>query len=73
MSEYEKIIITKLNTLIKLAAISALRGRELKEQVAILDRMGYQPKEIAEILGKTPNHIRVALHALRKGRNENER
>ncbi len=72
MNEFEKLIVTKLDTLIKLTALNALRGRELKEQVLILDRMGYQPKEIAEILGKTPNHISVALYEIRKRRGKNE-
>lgn len=64
MNESE--IVKKLNILIKLTAISALRDKNLKEQVKILSNIGLKPREMAELLGKSPNHIRVALFELRK-------
>lgn len=59
-------ISNKLDTIIKLLAINIVRGRELKEQVRLLSQVNLSPKEIAEILGKTPNTIRVTLFGLRK-------
>lgn len=56
----------KLDTLIKLSALSAVQGKSLKEQVAVLASLNMSPKQIADILGKTPNHISVVLHELRK-------
>ena len=41
----------KLDILIKLTAMNALRGRTLTDQVEILSLIGLQPKEIATILG----------------------
>lgn len=59
-------IIESLNMLIKLSAYNLLEGREFKEQVWILSEIGLQPKEIAEMLGKTPNNVRVTLSLVKK-------
>jgi len=56
----------KMDTIIKLVALSAVEGKELKKQVSILSSIGFQPKQIADMLGKTPNHISVLLHKLHK-------
>lgn len=61
-----KEIVSKLDLLIRLTATSVLGDRNLKEQVGFLSNRGFQPKEIAWLLGKTPNLIRVTLHAWRK-------
>lgn len=66
MSELEK----KLDVLIKLFAMEAVRGREFREQVRILDQAGLQPKEIALLLNKTPNNISVTLNYLRKNKSK---
>jgi hypothetical protein len=60
------VIVSKLDAIIKLEAIAAVQGRTLKEQVATLSSLNFQPKQIADILGKTPNHISVILSDLRK-------
>ncbi len=67
MSENESEIIKKLDMLIKLAALNALKGREFRDQVKVLYNIGFRPKEIAELLGKTPNNIRVTLSLIKKG------
>jgi DNA-directed RNA polymerase specialized sigma24 family protein len=56
----------KLETVIRLLAIDVIKGRELKDQVRLLDQAGLSPRDIAEILGKTPNAVRVALFTLRR-------
>lgn len=63
-------ILEKLNMMVKLSAFSLLKGREFKEQVWILSEIGLQPKEIAEMLGKTANHVRVTLSMIRKEKNK---
>ena len=69
MSEYEmKILEKKLDVLIKLFAMEVVRGREFREQVRVLDQAGLQPKEIAQLLNKTPNNISVTLSYLKKNR-----
>ena len=44
--------------------MSALQGKTLKEQVSVLASLELTPKQIADILGKTPNHISVTLHGI---------
>lgn len=67
-----RILSGKMDTIIKLLALSAIKGKEVKEQVWLLSSSGFQPKDIADILRKTPNHIRVILHRLRKERKQLE-
>lgn len=59
-------IIERLGMLIKLTALNVLKDEGFKEQVRILSNVGLRPKEIAEILGKTPNNVRVMLSYVRK-------
>lgn len=61
-----QILSGKMDTIIKLLALNAVKEKELKEQVWLLSSSGFQPKDIADMLGKTPNYIRVILHGLRK-------
>jgi len=61
-----KEVSSKLDRVVRLLAIEVSRGRELKDQVRFLHQAGIEPKEIAEILGKTPNTIRVTLFAIRR-------
>jgi len=67
-----KVLSDKMDAIIKLLALNALEGKQLKNQVLILSSFGFQPKQIADMLGKTPNHIRVLLHELRKGESQKE-
>ncbi len=41
----------------------------LKDQVRILDNLGLRPRDIADILGRTPTHISKELAGIRKERN----
>jgi len=66
--DISKEVSTKLDTVIRLLAMEVVRGRELKDQVRFLDQAGLKPKEIADLLGKTPNAIRVALFSIRKSK-----
>lgn len=59
-------ISTKLDVLIRLSALEAVKGRELKEQVRLLDQANMKPKEIGSILGKTPNAVSIMLFRIRK-------
>jgi hypothetical protein len=62
----------KIDTIIKLLAVNVVEGKQLKDQVSMLSSFGFQPKQIADMLGKTPNNIRVILHRLREERGEPE-
>lgn len=58
----------KLDTVIRLLAIEAIRGRDLRDQIKLLNQAGLKPMEIAEVLSKTPNAVRVALFGIRRSR-----
>lgn len=66
MDEEGRLIIERLDILIKLTAAAAIRDKGLKDQVSLLSSVGLQPKEIADVLGKTANNIRVTLSTIRK-------
>lgn len=61
-----KEIISKLNLLVRLLAASIIEGKSATEQIKLLDQAGLQPKDIADIIGKTSNYVRVTLSSLRK-------
>ena len=56
----------QLHRLVRLQAMSLVIGRTQNDQILLLNRAGFPPKEIAEVLGTTPNSVRVALTHLRK-------
>jgi len=56
----------KMDIIIKLLVLNGVGGKQLRDQVLILSSFGFQPRQIADMLGKTPNHIRVLLHELRR-------
>jgi hypothetical protein len=66
-SQYEKIS-AKLDRIINLLALNAVKGLESEEQVGRLSDLKFQPSEIAPIVGKSPNAVRITLYHLRKKR-----
>jgi DNA-binding CsgD family transcriptional regulator len=50
----------------RLLALIAAKGLPQVQQIAVLSRVGLLPKDIAAILGTTPNTVRVALVSIRK-------
>jgi DNA-binding CsgD family transcriptional regulator len=59
-------ITQQLDMLIKLVASSFLSGKKQQEKIELLSRVGMAPKKIAELIGTTPNTVRVALVAIKK-------
>lgn len=59
-------VLGKLDIIIRLLGFSLVEGKKQKEQLLLLSKAGFQPKHIAEMLGTTPNTVRVALSNLRK-------
>lgn len=66
MSENEPILAELRSIKRLLIAFVAIKDLKREEKIRVLDNMGYQPKEIGEILGTTANTIRVTLHSIRK-------
>lgn len=63
-------ILKRLDELVRLTAAQVISGKKLKEQVRLLSSVGMQPKEIARLLDKSPNSIRVTLFRIGKEKNE---
>jgi len=57
---------TKLDIITKLMVLLKAQDKNQSEQIWLLSAAGLQPKEIANILGTTPNTVRVILFGLRK-------
>lgn len=57
---------SKLDTIIKLMVLSKSDNKNQSELIWMLSAAGLQPKEIANMLGTTPNTVRVMLFAMRK-------
>jgi DNA-binding CsgD family transcriptional regulator len=62
-------ITKRLDVLIRLSALNLVREMKVqKDQIALLSDAGFQPKQIADILGTTSNTVSVALSGIRKER-----
>ncbi|MEE8200895.1 MAG: helix-turn-helix domain-containing protein [Candidatus Acidoferrales bacterium] len=64
-AEY-KTLLQKLDAIIRLLAASILQGRKQRDQLKVLSAAGLTPKEIANLLGTTPNTVSVELYKMRK-------
>ncbi len=64
----QKDILHELKIIKKLLAQNLLSGASQTKQISKLNSIGFQPKEIAEILGTTSNTVNVALNRLRKSK-----
>ena len=64
----------KMDRLIKLQSLSFLKEVESEqEKIKTLDSLGFRPVEIATILDKSQENVRVVLSQLRKKLKPNER
>ena len=59
-------VLEELRKITKLLVVLVTEDMKQKDQIRKLDRVGFQPKEIAELIDTTPNTVRVALHDIRK-------
>jgi len=56
----------KLDRVLQLLAVMTVRDMPQTMQIATLNRAGFAPKEIANVLGTTANTVRVALVSIRR-------
>jgi len=68
MDDINKRLLEKIDVLVRLSALNIIKDKKYTEQVELLSSVGLQPKEIADLLGKTPNSVRVTLSRLRKNK-----
>ncbi|MHA1972629.1 MAG: sigma factor-like helix-turn-helix DNA-binding protein [Candidatus Hodarchaeales archaeon] len=66
MSDYEKNMMKKMDWVIRLLVASVIAdSSKQKDHIVKLSSVGFQPTEIAEILGTTSNSVNVALSRAR--------
>jgi DNA-directed RNA polymerase specialized sigma24 family protein len=61
-------LLEKVDQILRIIAAFATKDMKQRDQIALLDRAGLQPKYIAELLGTSSNTVRVELVALRKAK-----
>ncbi len=64
----EEQTLEKLDQILRMLAVMAMRGLKQREQIMLLSEAGFQPKAIADLLGTSSNTVRVELVALRKAK-----
>lgn len=62
----EEEILQELRRITKLLALTATRDQIQKDRIAVLSSIGFQPKEIANLLGTTAGTVSVTLTTIRK-------
>ena len=71
--DYEREVLKKLDILVKLTAANIVQqNKNFKEQVRLLSAVGMQPKEIADLLNKTPNNVSVTLSTIKRESRKND-
>ena len=68
-----QILCGKVDTLIRLVACGLIGGKTQREKIDLLCGAGLQPKEVAGLIGTTPNTVRVELSAIKKGKKKRKR
>jgi DNA-directed RNA polymerase specialized sigma24 family protein len=66
-------LLEKVDQILRIIAAFATKDMKQRDQIAVLDRAGLQPKYIAELLGTSSNTVRVELVALRKSKDKSGR
>lgn len=59
-------ILQELRRISKLLALTVTRDMKQKEKIELLSSIDFQPKEIADLIGTTPNTVSVTLAGIRK-------
>ncbi len=67
----QKNILHELKIIKRLLAHNIVSGAKQTTQISKLNSIGFQPKEIAEILGTTSNSVNVTLNRLRNAKQKN--
>ncbi len=62
----EEEILQELRRISKILVLTATKDQTQKDRITLLSSIGFEPKEIADLLGTTPNTVRVALVDIRK-------
>jgi DNA-binding NarL/FixJ family response regulator len=66
MSDVNNELLVEIKKMVRLLSIIAIGDKKQIEQIEVLSKAGFQPKEIADLLGTTPNTVRVSLTKIKK-------
>jgi len=66
MTNQDETVLEELKKVTRLLSLLATRGLTQRDQIASLARVGFGPKQIADLLGTTSNTVSVYLSAIRK-------
>lgn len=64
----EELVLDKTDKILRILAVIATKGLTQRDQIALLNRAGFQPKHIADLLGTSSNTVRVELVVLRRSK-----
>jgi predicted transcriptional regulator len=62
----EEAVVARLDTISRLLALNLVEGKKQVDQIVLLTKAGWRPKDVAELLGTSSNAVSVALSQLRK-------
>lgn len=71
--EQLKAITSRLDALIRLTVLGLPETVSEDTMVSVLSQMGFQPNEIATMIGSTANAVRIRLHRIRKKTKGNQK
>ena len=63
--DYDERILHELQQIKKLLALTLINEQSQTDQIKALSQAGFQPKDIAELIGTTANTVRVSLSAIK--------
>jgi hypothetical protein len=62
----EEEILQELRRISKLLVLTATKEQTQKDSIVLLSRIGFEPKDIASLLGTTPGTVSVTLSVIKK-------
>lgn len=69
MEDIKKELLEELKQIKRLLIMLVIKEQSQKESIKMLSSFGFQPKEIADLIGTTPNTVNVTLSRIRKEKN----
>ncbi len=73
MNEDTREITERIDRLTNLVALGLIVDKSQRERIELLSKSGFPPKEIAALIGTTPNTVRVELTSIRKSKKKGKR
>ena len=65
---YDEQALEKLDQILRILVLNATRDLKQRDQIDLLDKVGFTPKAIADLWGTSSNTVRVELVTVRKSR-----